>query len=173
KDKEGGEQFFQNLQSGQGTSSREDEFFLSGNVVLRAGQGVEERVLRADELYYDVSRNVAVAVSADIEFRDKRLPDPMHFKADEIYQLGPNDFKAIRAEVFSSRLPSDPGLKVFMGVARLTQTRVPRVSILGRPFYNRETGEAEETIERYYQGENVQLRLANIPVFFIGFIQGS
>src|SRR5262249_11234222 len=102
-----------------------------------------------------------------------RLPDPMHFKADEIYQLGPNDFKAIRAEVFSSRLPSDPGLKVFMGVARLTQTRVPRVSILGRPFYNRETGEAEETIERYYQAENVRLRLANLPVFFIGFIQGS
>src|SRR5262249_54128239 len=71
------QEFLRNLQSTQGAPSREDEFYLSGNVVLRAGQGPQERVLRADELYYDVSRNIAVAVSADLELRDKRLPEPM------------------------------------------------------------------------------------------------
>jgi hypothetical protein len=169
--------FMQNLQSGQGGESREDEFFMNGNVVMRSGQGKDERVLRADELYYDVRRNVAVAISADLEFRDPQLPDPIHFRADELYQLGrqngSEEFKAIRAEVFSSKLPSDPGLKVFMGVARLSQRTVPRVSILGRPFYNPETGQEETIIERTFQGENVQLRLANIPVFFTGFVQGT
>src|SRR5262249_43145734 len=92
---------------------------------------------------------------------------------DELYQLGPDDFKAVRAEVFSSRLPSDPGLKIFMGVARLTQTKVPRTSILGQRFVNRETGQPEDTVERYFQAENAPPRLATVPVFMSGCVQGS
>src|SRR5205085_2422836 len=111
------QQFFQKLQSGQGESTRESEFFLSGNVVLRATVDHEERILRADQLYYDVGRNVAVAVSADVEFRDKMFPESLHFKADEVFQIGPDEFRAVKAEVFSSRLPSDPGLKIVMGEA--------------------------------------------------------
>lgn len=166
-------QFWRNLQSGQGETSQESEFYLSGNVVLRAGREGEQRVLRADELYYDVSRNVAIAVAADLELLDPRLPDAVHFRADELYQLGPSDFKAIRAEVFSSRLPSDPGLTVFMGAARLRQRRVPRVNIFGRPFLDRESGEPEIITEQYFQGENVQLRLAGLPIVRTGFVQGS
>ncbi len=166
-------QFWQNLQSGQGETSRESEFYLSGNVVLRAGREGEQRVLRADELYYDVSRNVAVAVAADLELFDRRLPDAVHFRADELYQLGPDDFKAVRAEVFSSRLPSDPGLTIFMGAARLRQRRVPRTNIFGRTFLDCQTGEPEIVTEQYFQGENVQLRLAGWPIFCTGFVQGS
>lgn len=166
-------QFLQNLQSGQGETARESEFYLSGNVVLRAGREGEQRVLRAEELYYDVARNVAIAVAADLELLDNRLPDAVHFKADELYQLGPDEFKAVRAEVFSSRLPSDPGLTLFMGAARLRQRRVPRTNIFGRPFLDRQTGEPEITTEQYFQGENVQLRLAGLPIFRTGFVQGS
>lgn len=167
------QQVFQNLQSGQGESSRESEFYLSGNVVLRAGIGKEERTLRADELYYDVSRNVAVAISAVVEFRDKMVPEPLFFKADEVFQLGPSEFRAVGAEVFSSRLPSDPGLKLVLGEARITQRRIPRRSIFGRQFIDPVTGEPEETTERFFQGEDVRVKVADIPVFYTGFIQGT
>src|SRR5260221_11559226 len=75
------QQFFQKLQSGQGESTRESEFYLSGNVILRSHVENEERVLRADRLYYDVSRNVAMAVSPDFGFTEKGLPDPLHLQA--------------------------------------------------------------------------------------------
>lgn len=166
-------QFWQNLQTGQGETTQESEFYLSGNVVLRAGREGEQRVLRAEELYYDVSRNVAVAVTADLELFDPRLPDSVHFQADELYQLSPDEFRAVRAEVFSSRLPSDPGLTIFLGAARLRQRRVPRRNILGRTFLDRQTGEPEIVTEQYFQGEDVQLRLAGIPILRTGFIQGS
>src|SRR5262249_11255701 len=52
------DQFFQKLRSDQGNSTRESEFFLSGHVVIRATMEGQERVLRADQVYYDVSRNV-------------------------------------------------------------------------------------------------------------------
>ncbi len=167
------QQFFQKLQSGQSESSRESEFYLSGNVVLRTGIGNEERVLRADQLYYDVSRNVAVATLATLELRDKNIPEPLFFKADEVFQLGPSEFRAVKAEIFSSRLPSDPGLKLYVGEARLSQRRVPRRNIFGRQFINMQTGEAEEETERYFQGDEVRVKLANIPVFRMPFVQGT
>ncbi len=167
------QQFFQNLQSGQGESSRESEFYLSGNVVLRSAIGTEERTLRADELYYDVGRNVAVAITAVVEFRDKIIPQPLFFKADEVFQLGPSEFRAVQAEVFSSRLPSDPGLKLVLGEARVTQRRAPKRSIFGRQFINPITGTGEEETERFFQGEDVQMRVNDIPVFYTPFIQGT
>lgn len=167
------QQLFQNLQSGQGESSRESEFFLSGNVVLRAGIGKEERILRADQLYYDVGRNVAIATLATLELRDKRFPEPLFFKAAEVFQLGASEFRAARAEIFSSRLPSDPGLKLYIGEARLSQRRVPRRNIFGRQFINMQTGELEEETERYFQGDEVRVKLAGIPVFRTPFVQGT
>lgn len=167
------QQFLQNLQTGQGETNRESEFYLSGNVVLRMGTGKEERVMRADQIYYDVGRNVAIATAASLELRDKNFPEPLFFKADEVFQLGPSEFRAAHAEIFSSRLPSDPGLKLYVREARLTQRRIPRRNIFGKQFINLQTGEAEEETERYFQGDEVRVKVADVPVFRTPFIQGT
>src|SRR5262249_17757593 len=65
---------------------------------------------RCAEVYYDVSRNVALALNGDLEIKQPGFPDPIHFRGVEIRQLAPNQFQADNAQIFSSKLPSDPGL---------------------------------------------------------------
>lgn len=171
--KDNPQQFFQNMQSVQGETSRESEFFLSGNVVIRTLVNNEERTLRAEQVYYDVNRNVAVAIAAHIEFRQRGFVEALHFKADEVFQINATEFKAVQAEVFSSRLPSDPGLKIVLAEASLSQRRVPRTNLFGIQFVDRETGQPQEITERTFRGENVSVRLAGqVPIFFLPYIQG-
>src|SRR5439155_1939875 len=120
---------FRGLQTPAGQTSNEYEFYLSGNVELRQSDPKETRTLRADEVYYDTSRNVAVATKADLEIVDlvpfrpgMPLHDPIHLKAEELDQLAPKHYRAVKAELFSSKLPSDPGLKVYVAEATLDDT---------------------------------------------------
>ena len=53
------------IENAQGQSTNELEFYLAGNVEIRQNDGQEMRILRADECYYDVNHNVAVALSAN------------------------------------------------------------------------------------------------------------
>jgi hypothetical protein len=167
------QQFFQKLQSGQGETTRESEFYMSGNVILRARVENEDRKVMCDKLYYDVHRNVAIAVAAEVEFHEKGIPDALHLKADEVFQINPDEFKAVRAEIFSSRLPSDPGLKVYIGEVLVSQRRKTRTSILGIPFLDPHTGQPEQVTERFFQGENAQIRLENVPFFYVPFLEGN
>jgi hypothetical protein len=70
----------------------------------------QSRVIRADEIYYDIGRNTAIAMNSEMEFYQPKIPDPVFVRASEIQQLAANQYKVVKAEVFSSRLPSDPGL---------------------------------------------------------------
>jgi hypothetical protein len=167
------QQFFSNMQSAEGHTSREIEFYLAGNVEIRSQSGKETRTLRADEIYYDVSRNVAVARSADLELKQPGLPDPVHFKADELLQLSANQFKGFRAEVFSSRLPSDPGLKIYVEEGTLTETKVPKRSIFGRQVVDRVTGQPEVEDQRLFHGDNIFVELEKVPIFYFPFLQGD
>jgi hypothetical protein len=157
-----------------GTTTREAEFYLAGNVEIRSRGTNEEHTLRADEVYYDVGRNVAVAYQADLEFRQPRLPDPVHMRADELLQVSPNLFKAKRAEIFSSRLPSDPGLKVVVMNANLEQKKVPRrYGPFGRTAVDPKTGQPEIVNERLFWGWNSLIKLDNIPVIYLPYMQGD
>src|SRR5262249_39198930 len=153
-----GQDFLGNLRPPQGSSTtRETEFYLAGNVELRQQNGPEVRTLRCDELYYDVSRNVAVAMNADLEFRKPGVPDPIHLKAEELLQLSQTQFKGTKAEVFASRLPSDPGLKVYVQDATVEERTVPKRTIFGAQFLSRTTGEPEEEKQSIFRGRNVFL----------------
>src|SRR5262249_21450228 len=66
------------LQTSQGESANDLEFYLAGHVILRqkgvAGpSGQDQKVIQADELYYDANRNVAVALNAQLELYSARL----------------------------------------------------------------------------------------------------
>src|SRR5262249_27747332 len=88
------QEMVQNMSREAGATTREVEFYLAGNVEIRSKSTREEHTLRADEVYYDVGRNVAVAYQADLEFKQPRMPDPVHMRADELLQLSPTLFKS-------------------------------------------------------------------------------
>jgi hypothetical protein len=162
-----------------GHASRELEFYLDGNVEIREttppsknkpGQAI---TMRADQVYYDVGRNVAVAVRADLEYRQPRLPVPGHLKADELLQLSPNQFKAIRAETFASVLPADPGFRVVVAQATLEHKEVPKKSVFGRQVLDRNTGEPLTEDQLLFHGKSVFFKYDDVPFFFLPRVQGD
>jgi hypothetical protein len=161
------------IRGDKGHTTKEAEFYLAGNVIIREKSGDQNRTLRADEIYYDVGRSVAVARNAELEFKQPGMPDPMHFHAEELYQLSQHQFQGERAEIFSSRLPSDPGLKIYVAEGTLDEKRIPKKSIFGKQVYNRKTGEPESEPQRIFHGENAFLELENVPIFYSPFIQGD
>jgi hypothetical protein len=167
------QQLYGGLRSENGQSTREAELYLAGNVEIRSQNGPEARTLRADEVYYDVGRNVAVARNGDLEFKQKGVPDPIHFRADEILQLSPDEFKGYRTVIFSSRLPSDPGLKIYVKEGDLNNKVVPKRSIFGRQYINRETGQPETERESLITARNVFVELENVPVLYLPYLQGD
>lgn len=167
------QQLFSGMQSPEGQSTRQAEFYFAGNVEIRSQAGRETKTLRASEIYYDVSRNVAVAHDADLEFKQPGLPDPVHMRADELLQLSPTQFKGYRTEVFSSRLPSDPGLKVSVAESTLDEVHVPKRTIFGTQFIDQKTGQPETAEQRLFKGRTVFLKLEDVPIFYLPFVQGD
>jgi hypothetical protein len=169
----------ESAQSG-GNSGATYEFYLKGNVEIRRKNPRDTEVLRADEVYYDVNRNVAVALSASLEMRLNPIPgktsaltDPVIIRTDELQQLSATQFHVIRPEVFSSKLPSDPGFKVTLSDADIDENVVPRRSIFGIQVYNRITGELEEDRETMIHGRNAFFDLENVPIFYLPYLAGN
>jgi hypothetical protein len=130
------------------------------------GKGPVTRTLMADEVYYDVSRNVAVALNADVEIKQPGLPDPLHFKGIEVQQLAPGQFKGFKAQVFASKLPSDPGLDVTFDEATLDQHQVVKRGLLGQVI-NRKTGQPVMEERDDIVAEDNVFHIEHIPVFFL------
>jgi hypothetical protein len=171
--KDNPQQLFSSMRTPQGKTSRDLELYLAGNVEIRQQSGPEVRTLRAEEAYYDVGHNVAVALQADLEFKQPRIPDPMHLRADELLQLSPNKFEAIKAAIFASKLPSDPGLTVNVTTATLEDKQVPKRSIFGWPVTSRTTGQPVMVPQRLFHGDDVLLRVEDVPVLYFPFVQGD
>jgi hypothetical protein len=169
----------------QTEQDRPNEFFLAGNVEIRQAtvkttlvngaprDAVESHVIRANEVYYDTKRSVALALQADLELEQATVPDPLHLRGPEIQQLSPDQFKVIRSEVFASKLPSDPELKVFVAHGTVEKRRVIRRTIFGIPFVDKETGGPEFVDQQLFKGTNVVFSLEDIPVFWLPYVQGD
>jgi hypothetical protein len=155
---------------------REIEFYLAGNVELRQLGPKDSRLFRADEMYYDVQRNVAIALHSQIEFKAPpqfQLTDPVVFRADEIIQHAENQYEMLRADVFSSKLPSDPGLKVYFAQGTIENRLVPRLSTFGMPVTDRRNGEQDLERELYFRGRNVVFELEKVPFFWSPYLAGD
>jgi hypothetical protein len=156
------------------------EFYLKGNVEIRRRTLRDTQTLRADEVYYDVNRNVAIALSATLEMKlngqgtkPPPIADPIFFRTDELLQLSATQFRVTRSEVFSSKLPSDPGLKVYVAEATVDENVRPRRTIFGQPVYNRVTGEPEEERETLVRGRNAFFELESVPFFYLPYLSGN
>lgn len=169
------QQIFHGMRTPEGHTTREIEFYMAGNVEIREKMGGDSRTLHADEVYYDVSRNVAVAYQADLEYIQANIPDPIHVTADELQQLSPREFRALRSEVFSSKLPSDPGLKIYVAESTLERKRVPKKTFFGfgPQLVDKNTGEPRFEEEMLFRGRTAVLELEDVPVFYLPYIQGD
>lgn len=171
--KENLQDMMQGMKRPEGQKAQDLEFYLAGNVEIRQVTGADARTLRADEVYYDVNRNVAVALRGDLEIREPRFPEPVHLRAEELLQLSPKQFRGMKAEVFSSRLPSDPGLKVYLAEVDFEQKTVPRRSIFGWNVTDRRTGQPASYEEMLVRGRSAFLEIEDVPVFYLPFVQGD
>lgn len=154
----------------------EVELYLQGNVVIRTmseqQQGVGkppqkmEQVLRAQEIYYDVSKSKALAICGNMELNVMGFPDNVRLKADEIWQLGKNEYRMFRNEVSSSKRQTDPGLKMTTRQSVLTSRTAVRRNIFGFPYRNLKTGETEVGFERILTSQSVFVRIFDTPIFW-------
>ncbi len=149
------------------------EFYLAGNVELRQTVGKDSHTLRADELYYDTTRNVAVALKAQLEFKPPIVTDNIVIRSDEMYQHALSQYEVVHAEIFSSKLPSDPGLKVVVHQATIIDQPVPKFGTFGNRVFNRTTGEQVEAKQTIFKGQDVYFELENVPFFYSPYLSGD
>jgi len=169
-------------------NEKETEVYLSGNVVIRYGAkkelkrtaanqlGIpdEDKVLRAERVYYDVTHNRAVAINADLEMIKPGLPMPAHFRSEEIQQLSLQEWMAIRSIGSASRLPSDPGLDIRMQRIKITEEKEQvRRTIFGTAFIDRETGDELVGSERRFKARNSYVELAGVPIMWYPYLAGD
>jgi hypothetical protein len=156
------------------------EMYLAGNVVIRAKQENSPlagqfktvyQTLRADQIYYDVNENRAVAVDANLQLTFPGVKDGVRIKGAEVQRLGLNEWRAIRAEATGSKLPSDPGLLFAADDILYTRRPVVRRNIFGLTYTDKRTGEEDIGYEQILTGRNVTLEYMNVPFFYLPYLR--
>jgi hypothetical protein len=167
----------ENIQRPSGHSSNDLEVYLSGHVLIRQAPLIDpkgsERLISADEVYYDVSRNTALAINGRLQLKQMLLNDPVVATAKEIRQTSVNTFELVNVETFSSRLPSDPGLKIYMQDGVIEDDVIPLRNILGQPVFDRTTGQPVMMRQTLLDGNNSFFQLEKIPFFWLPFVSTS
>jgi hypothetical protein len=163
-----------NIQQPGGHSSNDLEVYLYGHVVIRQAPTVNPKgithTITANEVYYDVSRSVAIAKNGRMELKQPMLNDPVVAIAKEIRQTSANTFEVVDSEVFSSRLPSDPGLKVYLQEGVIENQTLPLRNILGTPVLDRTTGQPVMLNQSTLTGENTYFTMEKIPFYWLPHI---
>jgi hypothetical protein len=174
-------QLITNMQTTQGETSNDLEFYLAGHVEIRQQEkpaSKEIKTLRAEEVYYDVNRNVAVAIQAQLELRSTGInpksplaQEPLFLSAAEVLRLNADTFKAYRAVVFSSKLPDDPGLKVLVSDATVEERTRPATTLFNTPVVNRTTGQPVIQHQSIVTAWNVVGVLEGVPFFYTPYLK--
>lgn len=164
------------IESAPGERNAQMELFLMGNVVIRTkaeskiGTVVAQNLtntLRADQVFYQVNENRCIALDANLELAVEGSPDAVYLTGKEVQRLGQNEWRALDAEAFASRLPSDPALVLTAREMSYTRRRVVRQNIFGIPYRDSKTGETELGSEQILTGQNVVGAYSGVPFFYL------
>ena len=175
-----GKKTFDNMR-GPGETSQHIELYMAGNVELRTETVVDEKTktgkeekktLRCNELYYDVERNVAIALKSDLEIKHQGPRGGAHSDRPELLQLNSKIFTADQSYIDASKLPSDPGLRVFVKNTVIEEIEVPQKTIWGSPIYDKE-GRPKVDKMHDVNGRNMFVYLGGIPVFYFPYLHGT
>ena len=164
---QGGQDPLNRLQTPDGDKTNTMEFYLSGHVQIRNQQSTKEtQTLRADEVYYDVSRNVAVALKAEVEIISPQTPFPLHIKAEQLTQIGPKKMEMTKAQVSATPFPSDPGIHVDFTDAVYEQLDTPKTNIFGLQYTLMKTGQPDPTPQKVISGTNAVTWVEGVPIMY-------
>lgn len=154
-------------------TTRQLELYFQGRVVIRQGGTLGAQTLRAAEIYYDANRNVALANEADLEVIREDLRYPIHVRAQELRKLSQTQYQVFEAQLFSSKLPSDPGLTVCVADAFVEEVVSPMTSLFGNQVIDPETGKPVFVRQFLTTGHDAVLRAEGVPVFYTPYFQGD
>jgi hypothetical protein len=139
-----------------GTSSLEQaegEFYLEGNIVFRQG----ERVVYADSMYYNVTREYGMVLSAEAITPVPEYDGLIRLKADVLQQVKSGEFIAFDAAVTTSR----------MGVPRYwLQSEQLRFSDQTKAGIDPVTGAPVEISDRVITSTGSFVYLGGVPVLY-------
>jgi hypothetical protein len=167
-----GPQLVSNTRAEQEADQNAYEIYLAGNVELRTRSKNEVETLRADQVYYDVRRGVAVARKVDLEIQSARISRPLHVTGDELQQINPKLYKLSRASTFSSALPSDPGLTVNIKDLNIEEVQKERTYLYFFPAYDKDGKRIVDT-KRYFTGRHYVPELEGVPFFYLPYYHGD
>jgi lipopolysaccharide export system protein LptA len=168
--------FLSGAASGDATDAQ-IEAYLEGHVEIRrettrGPNAGATQILKADQAYYDVSRNVAQLINAEVVATQPGLPNEVHLRAQEIRQTAANRFEASQAAVYSSRLPSDPDLFVQAQTASLEIREVPVSGLFGSAATD-ESGQPLKNSQLYGVANDITLNVLDVPIFYLPSVEGD
>ena len=125
-----------------GDGKAEVEFYLAGNVIVRTKSDKSPlQVLRATEVYYDVERERAIALAGDLEFTPRFARTPSTCAGARVRRLDAENWEVLDASFDSSKLPSDPGLRIDSDRVTYNERQVQLRNVFGIPYRDLLTGE--------------------------------
>ena len=131
----------------------EGEFYLEGNIVFRQG----ERVVYADSMYYNVTRQYGMILSAETITPIPEFDGLIRLKADVIQQVSSGEFVAFDAAVTTSRI----------GVPRYwLQSEQLRFSDQTKAGIDPVTGAPVEISDRVMTGTGSFVYLGGVPILY-------
>ncbi len=138
------------------------EIYMEGNIVFRQGQ----RVIHAEQMYYDVPNNVGTVLRAELLTPAPKYEGLLRLKADVVQQLGRDRFFAQNGFVTSSRM-GQPGYRIQASDVEFEDLQFPAVEpFSGRPVIDPATGEQAVAHEQLVTARNNFLFLGPVPVFY-------
>jgi hypothetical protein len=144
------------------------EVYFSGNVIVRTKpKSGPLQTLRADQVYYDLQKERAVALTASLEFLPQYSPDPIRMHGREARKLDPQNWEFLGTSFDGSKLPSDPGFRVDAPRATFNQRNVQLRNVFGLRYRDLLTGEPVMGEEKLFTAYNAVPKIAGVPVFYL------
>ncbi len=138
------------------------EIYMEGNVVFRQG----ERIIHAERMYYDVTRQVGTILQAEVLTPIRSFQGLVRLKANVVQQTSPDRFVATDGYLTSSRL-GVPGYRLSSGDILFEDQQIPVVDpVTGQPAVDPFTGEPLIEHRRRATSRNNVLFVEEVPVFY-------
>lgn len=138
------------------------ELYLEGNIIFRQG----DRIIYADRMYYDLTRDLAVVLNAEMLTPIPEYDGVLRVKADVIQQVNKQTYKAYGAALTSSRM----GIPTYWFQAEEVEVQdTPRPDldpVTGRPIIDPETGKPRYKHNLMATSRNNFLFVGGVPVFY-------
>ncbi|RMF90239.1 MAG: hypothetical protein D6741_17085, partial [Planctomycetota bacterium] len=138
------------------------EIYMEGNIVFRQG----ERVIYADRMYYDVTRNVGIVLNAEMLTPVPNYEGMLRLRASVLRQLDQHRFFGENMFITSSRM-GKPGFRLESRAAFVEDVQQPAIDPLtGIPRVDPETGEPVIEHRHWAVSRDNVVYLGDLPVFW-------